>query len=83
MFLGENMYKVYSIYPRKECYKGISLVSADTIEEANLMIEKFDQEDIHNVQDSGGYSYVNKNSEIPRLFSDIKGIIFKGIYYYG
>lgn len=82
----ENKYNVYKIETGgryASCYRGISLVAANNAEEANEMIAKEMKEDIHNDRDMWGYGTVDEDDIIEHLYSDVKGIILYGIYYYG
>lgn len=76
------MYKVYKIEPRRY-YHGMSLVAAESVEEANEFIDSFIKKDVHNYGDSWGYCYVSECDIIEDVFSENKGIVFCGIYYYG
>lgn len=76
-------YKVYEIQPRLGCYHGLSLVAAESAEEANYIINEFKKSDFHNDMDSGGYSQVSEHNIIAGLYSEIDGIVHMGIYYYG
>ena len=82
----ENKYKVYIVNPGgsyKKCYRGTSLVAADNAEEANQIIEDRTREDIHNDYDMWGYGEVDEHSIIENVYSEVKGIVYYGIYYYG
>lgn len=76
------MYKVYKIEPQMY-YHGMSLVAADSAEEANLFISDFKRYDTNNWYDSWGYCEVDESDAIEGLLSENKGIVFRGIYYYG
>lgn len=78
-----KVYNIYEIYPSKSCYRGISLVAAETVEQANEFINEFIKSDPDNYEDSWGYSYVDGDDLLEHLFSDEPGIIKYGIYYYG
>jgi len=77
------MNKVYMIYPNQSCYAGITLIAANSIEEANEFIQDFKKRDKDNKNDSWGYSYAENLDLQDHLFSDIKGFIYQGIYYKG
>ena len=77
-----KVYNIYEIYPSKSCYRGISLVAAETVKQANEFISEFIKSDPHNDKDSWGYDYVD-DSPLEHLFSDEPGIIKYGIYYNG
>lgn len=76
-------YKVYRITPRLECYRGESLVGADSAEEANRIIREFKRGDTKNYLDSGGYSEVSEFDCIEGIWAEEEGIVHMGIYYYG
>ena len=76
-------YNVYKIEPRIGCYHGLSLVAAESIEEANVIIKDFIKSDSKNYMDSWGYSQVSEYDLIEGLYSEKEGIIHMGIYYYG
>lgn len=82
----ENKYKVYSVNPGgkyERCYRGMSLVAAENVEEANKIISKEIEEDMHNNRDMWGYGTVNECDIVENVYSEVKGIILYGIYYYG
>lgn len=75
------MYKVYQI--RSTCYyRGIGLVAAESVIEANKFIDNFIANDPNNTYDSWGCEHVNELDCIKILQSKEKGIILFGIYYY-
>ena len=76
------MYKVYKVEPRMY-YHGISLVAADSAEEANVIIADFKRDDTNNWNDSWGYCEVDESDVIEGVLSERKGIVLYGIYYYG
>ncbi len=76
-------YNVYEIQPRLGCYHGLSLVAAESAEEANRIIKEFIKSDPKNHMDSWGYSQVSEYSLIEGLYSEKEGIVHMGIYYYG
>ena len=76
------MYKVYKVEPQM-FYHGMSLVAADSAEEANLFISDFKRYDTNNWSDSWGYCEVDEGDAIEGVFSERKGIVLYGIYYYG
>lgn len=76
-------YNVYEIEPRLGCYHGLSLVAAESVEEANRIIKEFIKSDPNNHMDSWGYSQVSEYDLIEGLYSEKDGIIHMGIYYYG
>lgn len=76
------MYKVYKVEPQMH-YHGMSLVAAESAEEANLFISEFKKDDTNNWDDSWGYCEVDEDDAIEGLLSENKGIVFRGIYYYG
>lgn len=82
----ENKYKVYSVNPGgkyERCYRGTSLVAADNAEEANQIIEDRTREDIHNDYDMWGYGTVGEGNVVENVYSEVKGIVLYGIYYFG
>ena len=74
-----NVYKINS----KCYYSGISFVAADNADEANAFIDSFKKSDPENIFDSRGYENVTEDNVVDNLYSDIKGIIYKDIYYCG
>ena len=76
------MYKVYKVLPQMY-YHGMSLVAADSAEEANLFISEFKRDDTNNWDDSWGYCEVDEDDAIEGLLAENKGIVLRGIYYYG
>ena len=75
-------YKVYVI-DSKGYYAGKSLVAAESVEEANKIIDAFVKDDPHNYADSWGYCHVDEYEAIDGIYSEQKGIIYQGIYYSG
>lgn len=76
-------YNIYAIEPRLACYRGLSLVAANSVEEANHYIDEYKKNDPHNYLDSGGFSEVNKYDIIEGVYSENSGIVYNGISYYG
>ena len=76
-------YNVYEISPCSFYYRGMSLVAAETVEEANEFIDCFISVDSDNGCNSFGYSHVDELDIIDHLYSDEKGIILYGISYNG
>lgn len=76
-------FKVYEIFPRLGCYAGISFVAAHSVEEANSYIKAFKEEDVHNVNDSNGYEFVEEHNCLCHIYSEEPGIVYQGIYYRG
>ena len=79
------MYKVYKVEPQMH-YHGMSLVAAVNAIEANSIIADFKKDDTNNWNDSWdswGYCEVDEDDAIEGLLSENKGIVFRGIYYYG
>lgn len=75
-------YKVYVIDSESH-YTGTSLVAAESAEEANKIIDTFVKDDPHNYCDSWGYCHVDEYEAIEGVYSEQKGIIYRGIYYTG
>ena len=75
------LYKVYQI-PSKIYYSGYSLIAANSVEEANKMIETFKESDPRNLQDSFGYRLVDEYDIIEGLYADHDGFILHGINYH-
>ena len=68
------MYKVY--ISRSACYYGgISLIAANSAEEANKKIERFKQSDIGNKYDSWGYTSVDEDDVLEGAYSENDGIM--------
>ena len=63
-------YNVYKIQPRLGCYRGLSLVSAKSVEEANCIIKDFVKSDPKTRMNSWGYSQVSKHDLIEGLYSE-------------
>ena len=76
------MYKVYKVEPQTH-YHGMSLVAAESAVEANSIIADFKKDDTNNWNDSWGYCEVYESDAIEGVFSERKGIVLRGIYYYG
>ena len=76
------MYKVYKVEPQMH-YHGMSLVAAVNAVEANSIIADFKRDDTNNWNDSWGYCEVDESDAIEGLLSEHKGIVLRGIYYYG
>lgn len=76
----DKKYNVYRIDPVGN-YHGFGIVAAESVEEANNLIDEFKNQDIRNSMDSGGYSHVDRGDLIYDLYSERKGIICKEIYY--
>ena len=76
------MYKVYKVEPQMY-YHGVSLVAANSALEANSIIADFKRDDTNNWYDSWGYCEVDESDVIEDVFSERKGIVLYGIYYYG
>jgi hypothetical protein len=74
-------YNVYKIQPRLGCYRGLSLVAAKSIEEANCIIKDFVKSDPKNRMNSWGYSQVSKHDLVEGIYSEKEGIVHRGIYY--
>lgn len=75
-------YKVYEIMANN-CYIGVSLVAANTAEEANKYIYEFKNKDENNDFNSFGYSKVSEDDVIENIWSEELGIIKYDIHYYG
>lgn len=76
------MYKVYAV--TASCYyDGLSLVAADSVEEANEFIERFKKNDKNNRCDSWGYDKVYEHDLIDGLYAEEKGFVYYGISYRG
>ena len=76
------MYKVYKVEAQMY-YHGMSLVAAVNAVEANSIITDFKRDDTNNWNDSWGYCEVDESDIIEGVFSERKGIVLRGIYYYG
>ena len=61
----------------------MSLVAAENAEEANKIISKEIKEDIHNHNDMWGYGMIDEYDIVENVYSEVKGIVLYGIYYYG
>ena len=82
----ENKYNVYKIETGgryANCYRGMSLVAADNVDEANEIICNEIKKDTNNAMDTWGYGKVTEYDLIKNLHSEVKGIVLYGIYYYG
>lgn len=77
-----DKYNVYEI-PSGICYSGVSLIAAESAEQANKFIRDFKESDLTNNESSWGYEYISEDYKIDHLYSDVQGIICKGIYYWG
>lgn len=78
-----EQYKVYQVYPCDCAYVGYSLVAANSVEDANRVIQDFKNSDPHNDRDSYAYGDVNESDLIEDLISTREGIILEGFYYTG
>ena len=78
----DTMYNVYMIQANIH-YDGISLVAANTVEEANSFITSFQNIDKENNCDSWGYGTVDEHDIIEGVYSENSGIIHHGIHYSG
>lgn len=76
-------YKVYRVYPCDCAYAGYSIVAAESVEEANRVIQEFRDSDKGNDCDSYAYSDVSESDLIEELTSNCEGIILQGFYYTG
>lgn len=76
----DKKYKVYRIDTVGN-YHGFGIVAAESVEEANNLIDEFKNQDIGNSMNSEGYSYVDREDLIYDLYSERKGIICQEIYY--
>ena len=82
----ENKYNVYKIDvggKYASCYRGMSLVAAENSDEANKIINEEIKEDVYNHNDMWGYGTVHEFDIVENVFSEVKGIVLRGIYYYG
>lgn len=77
-----TLYNVYAIYSADNYY-GISLVAAESVDEANKIIQDFRNNDKSNENDSYGYTDVSESDLLKELSSTSKGIILKNISYCG
>ena len=78
-----NVYKIDTGGKYASCYRGMSLVAAENSEEANKIIEEEQRLDTHNNKDTWGYGIVREYDIVENVYSDVKGIVLYGIYYYG
>ena len=78
-----KQYKVYQVYPCDCAYVGYSLVAANSVEDANRIIQDFKNSDPHNDRDSYAYGDVSESDSIEDLISTREGIILEGFYYTG
>lgn len=76
----DEKYKVYKIDPVGN-YHGLGIVAAESVEEANKLIDEFKNQDIRDSMYSEGYSHVDSGDLIYDLYSERKGIIYQEIYY--
>lgn len=76
-------YNVYEVRPRLGCYHGMSLVAAESAEEANRIIEDFVKSDPKNFYDSWGYGQVSESDLIEGVYSENKRIVHMDIHYCG
>lgn len=83
MEIKYNVYKIETGGEYASCYRGISLVAAESVDEANEIISKEIKKDIHNDRDMWGYGTVSEYDIVENVYSDVKGIVLYGIYYYG
>lgn len=72
-------FKVYVIHPVKS-YNGLSLIAADSSDDANKIISDFMESDDDNTFSSEGYDFVTERDAIKGTFSSMRGIIHSGIY---
>lgn len=75
-------YNVYKIYASPD-YAGYALIAAETVNEANSMIQAFRDSDKNNEHDSYGYEDVSEGDWIESLKANEKGFITNDIYYKG
>lgn len=78
-----EQYKVYIVHPCDCAYAGYSLVAAKSVEDANRIIQDFENSDPHNERDSYAYGDVSESDCIEELISTREGIILEGFYYTG
>ena len=78
-----EQYRVYRVYPCDCAYVGYSLVAANSVEDANRIIQDFKNSDPHNDCDSYAYGDVSESDLIEDLISTREGIILEGFYYTG
>lgn len=78
-----EQYKVYQVYPCDCAYVGYSLVAARSVEDANRIIQDFQNSDPHNERDSYAYGDVSESNLMEDLISTREGIILEGFYYTG
>ena len=78
-----EQYKIYRVYPCDCAYVGYSLVAANSVEDANRIIQDFKNSDPHNDRDSYAYGDVSESDWIEELISTREGIILEGFYYKG
>ena len=81
--LSADQYKVYQVYPCNCAYVGYSLVAANSVEDANRIIQDFKNSDPHNDRDSYAYGDVSESDLMEDLISTREGIILEGFYYTG
>ena len=78
-----EQYRVYRVHPCDCAYVGYSLVAANSVEDANRIIQDFKNSDPHNDRDSYAYGDVSESNLIEDLISTREGIILEGFYYTG
>lgn len=78
-----EQYKVYRVYPCDCAYVGYSLVAANSVEDANRIIQDFRDSDKQNDCDSYAYGDVSESDLMEDLISTHEGIILEGFYYTG
>lgn len=78
-----EQYRVYRVYPCDCAYVGYSLVAANSVEDANRIIQDFKNSDPHNGRDSYAYGDVSESDRIEELISTREGIILEGFHYTG
>ena len=61
----------------------ITAFAAESAEEANKIIDAFVKDDPHNYCDSWGYCHVDEYEAVEGVYSEQKGIVYRGIYYTG
>ena len=76
-------YNFYQVYPCDCAYVGYSLVAANSVEDANRIIQDFKNSDPHNDRDSYAYGDVSESDLIEDLISTREGIILEGFYHTG
>jgi len=81
VYRDEFKNKVYHV-PNKANYGGDAFVYASSVYEANILIEKYKEEDNNNLFDSWGYNLVDEKCYTGELTDESTQII-QGIYYVG